>query len=834
MNLNQPLTRMTGGLACLAAAACLYAPGRVHALDVIDPSGTLYTGVSANSEYDPVSYGGLNMFDSDVSGVVAGDKLYGADWARVGVDPGYLAFQLDSVNTVGSVFYAQRAGSNPVLDKVNRLSVWTSATTPFAASDPGVEPSTIVAVTETGGATWKEYLFTNNLTGRYFLVKIEQSPNVGGNIGGNELRLGLANLSDPPVLTQQPQPRVLYPGGAIRLSIAATGTAPLSYQWKHGSSALANSTRVTGADSADLVIQTVTDADAGSYTCTVVNSAGKAVSDATTVTVLSAASGFDGAVLSNSPAAYWSFDEAEGSAQAHDLVNSLDGTYGSFSLCGQPGPRQADLPGFSAANTAVQTTGFTVESAVALPSLGLYTNTVTIVAWINPQDAQQPYSGIVFNRNPGTTAGLIFSGDGTKLAYQWNGTRFDFDSGLVIPSGQWSMVAMSVTSSNATLYLGTDGQLNSRVDTASMPNQYFTGTTYAGLDTDVGESARTFNGLIDDVAVFGRALSPMEIQGLFSAAAGQVQATPVEFTTQPSSQNLGVGDTLTLSPVVVGTVPITYQWFTGSGPVTGAQSLTYNVASVSAADAGDYYVVASNAAGSVTSAVVHVTVLAQALQVLDPTGALYTGVVASSEFPSGGYEGVNLFTTDVSGLAIGDKVAGSDWAENGSAPGYLAFQLDKAYSVYGLFYAQRAGSDAPVDKVTRISLWADSDVAFDPLFPPTSDPVAVFNATETRASVWARYLFSGAVTGRYFLVKVEQDPKVQYSNLGGTELRLGVAVTPEKLQWKWTSSGLVLTWTSGTLQSAGAITGPWSVASGVVSGSPLPASETQKYFRLKY
>jgi hypothetical protein len=178
-------------------------------------------------------------------------------------------------------------------------------------------------------------------------------------------------------------------------------------------------------------------------------------------------------------------------------------------------------------------------------------------------------------------------------------------------------------------------------------------------------------------------------------------------------------------------------------------------------------------------------------------------------------------------------VSGSGWAENGSDPAYVAFQLDKSYSVQAIFYAQRAGNNPTLDKVTSLSLWSSSTAVFDPLSPPETDPAATVAVTVSGGAIWTRYLFADAIVGQYFLVKVWQDPK-SGGNIGGAELRLGVTVTPEKLQWNWTKAGLVLTWTSGNLQVADSVTGPWNTATGIVSGSPIEASATQKYFRLKY
>ena len=93
---------------------------------------------------------------------------------------------------------------------------------------------------------------------------------------------GLTAINPPSVVTQ-PSAISLNPGQTGALTVAATGTAPISYQWKKDGTAIA------GATDATLSLANVTTANAGSYTVTLTNAYGTATSSAAAVTVTSAA-----------------------------------------------------------------------------------------------------------------------------------------------------------------------------------------------------------------------------------------------------------------------------------------------------------------------------------------------------------------------------------------------------------------------------------------------------------------------------------------------------------------------------------------------------------------
>ena len=79
-------------------------------------------------------------------------------------------------------------------------------------------------------------------------------------------------------------------------------------------------------------------------------------------------------------------------------------------------------------------------------------------------------------------------------------------------------------------------------------------------------------------------------------------------TQQPASVSVRANDPVSLSVAATGTAPFTYQWQRNGAAIIGANGSTYTIAQVQTADAGNYTVVVSNAAGSVTSAAATLTI----------------------------------------------------------------------------------------------------------------------------------------------------------------------------------------------------------------------------------
>jgi len=88
-------------------------------------------------------------------------------------------------------------------------------------------------------------------------------------------------------------------------------------------------------------------------------------------------------------------------------------------------------------------------------------------------------------------------------------------------------------------------------------------------------------------------------------------STPVEgpkIVQQPTSQTVPVGEALRLSVSATGAEPLSYRWQFNNFNIPGASASEFVISDAQAGDSGDYKVVVSNAAGSVTSEVAVVTV----------------------------------------------------------------------------------------------------------------------------------------------------------------------------------------------------------------------------------
>ncbi|MCX7750745.1 MAG: immunoglobulin domain-containing protein [Candidatus Bipolaricaulota bacterium] len=205
----------------------------------------------------------------------------------------------------------------------------------------------------------------------------------------------------PPTLSAGPVSQTVCAGGSVTFTVKATGSSPLSYQWKK------DGADISGATGASYTIPAATAAHAGSYTVVVSNKAGKATSAPATLTV-------------NAPPQITAQPEPQSACPGASVLLTVSAS-GTPPLSYQWKKNGADVPG---ATTAVLTLSPFTEAHV-----GTYTVVVTnlcgsvtsapaaVTLQVPPTLAVQPRAQTACAGQPAT---FEVSASGTApLAYQW-------------------------------------------------------------------------------------------------------------------------------------------------------------------------------------------------------------------------------------------------------------------------------------------------------------------------------------------------------------------------------------------------------------------------------
>lgn len=217
----------------------------------------------------------------------------------------------------------------------------------------------------------------------------------------------------------------------------------------------------------------------------------------------------------------------------------------------------------------------------------------------------------------------LYVGTDGKLyaALFWNNfTRLI--SATTVNDGKFHHVAVTFNGSTEVLYL--DGvALGSTAFTQqgyAANYQYQLGTGYTAGGWPGGNGTWfPFSGIIDEASLYTRALSASEVAALFNAgSSGKCPAgagTAPLITAQPTSLAVPLASTATLQVSATGTAPMRYSWckegcpLADGGNASCTRTAALSLGNVRSADEGQYTVVISNPAGSVTSKVATLKVL---------------------------------------------------------------------------------------------------------------------------------------------------------------------------------------------------------------------------------
>ena len=361
--------------------------------------------------------------------------------------------------------------------------------------------------------------------------------------------LTVSSAAIAPAITTQPVSQTVTAGTPVTFTAGASGSPAPTYQW------WLNGANVSGATSASYTIASAAAASAGTYTVVATNTAGSATS---TGAVLSVTAVNQAPTIS--PIADQSTVMNVGVGPLAFTVGDVETAAGNLTVSAASS-NQTLVP-----NVHLALSGSGASRTVAVMPLGGQTGTTTISVTVS--DGLLTATGtFVLTVNPAPAAPVITTQPVSQAVTAGASVTFSAAaSGTPAPTYQWRLNGVNISGATAASYT------IAGVTSASAG-------TYAVVTSNSAGSA-TSNGAVLTVNV--------------------ATAAPV-ITTQPVSQTVTAGASVTFSAAASGTPAPTYQWRKNGVNIGGATGAAYAIANVLSGDAGTYSVVATNSAGTATS-----------------------------------------------------------------------------------------------------------------------------------------------------------------------------------------------------------------------------------------
>jgi hypothetical protein len=235
---------------------------------------------------------------------------------------------------------------------------------------------------------------------------------------------------------------------------------------------------------------------------------------------------YTAAVSAAGPIGWWRLEEASGTSAVNlgSLGAVVNATYQGSPTLAQAGPRPPTLNGFESGNLAPRLNG--TSARLQVPDNAAFdfgTGPYSVALWFNPVNAA--IRGDLFTyKASGNDYGIHLASSGANTISVYHNTFIG--TGGSVANNQWHFLVVTRNSSGlTTAYLNGAVILSGNDGTSmSVPNDLVFGANHTGVPST---PSILFNGLLDEPALYNRALTADEINAQYQAALrGNLSFTP--------------------------------------------------------------------------------------------------------------------------------------------------------------------------------------------------------------------------------------------------------------------------------------------------------------------
>ncbi len=582
------------------------------------------------------------------SGPTAGDRAFLNDQlhAALGADANNNAASYTVMPAGGGLFVGN---SNGLFDDGSK-GIY-AVRTPDKLSPKG--PGAAVALNYIGGLGGASAVQYDGLAGggRVLLMGFPFETITSFTVRTQYMSAALIFLSLPaatnvsPSINVQPVGQFVVQGSNATLTVSASGTSPLAYQWRF------NGDNISGATNLAFTLTNCLPAISGNYVCVVTHPFGAATSQVALLEVILPpaqtlfADNFDVNTGAN-----WTTNRS-----ATDTRITFNWDYSPLGIASAPNSVGGTTRGLRfEANLSTTNVAAVSVSPIGQSFGGNYR--LRFDMWIN---ANGPFplggtgstehltagvgtTGNNVQWNAGSADGVWFAADGEGQATDTSATLPDWRAyvGTALQqtnSGVWlGGNEPNVRGNGHPYYAGTfpGGQTAPVLQQSSFPQQ--TGSLavgsvgFAWRDVIINKTNNTVEWFIDALKIAAITNATLSASNIFlgywdsftsvsdntNLSFGLIDNVRVErfvtnvppyLTAQPQNVTAPVGSNATLSASAGGTAPLAYQWRLNGTNITSATNSSYTRVNAQVIHAGNYSVAVTNTSGSVTSSVAALT-----------------------------------------------------------------------------------------------------------------------------------------------------------------------------------------------------------------------------------